>query len=150
MFRVVRTAALLAVLACFIALPAVATAKSAQLRMHERVNALRANHGLKPLRLSRSLSGSARRYSHSMMSRGYFGHSSRIRASGRFRSLGEVLEYHRGKRPKVGVALRDWMNSPGHRGVLLSSQFRQAGVGLATGRFHGRRSTIWVMHFGRR
>jgi hypothetical protein len=29
------------------------------------------------------------------------------------------------------------------------SQFRFAGAGFATGRFHGRKSTIWTMQFGR-
>ena len=150
MFRVVRTAALLAVLACLLALPAVASATSAQQRMHERVNALRAKHGLKPFRYSRSLAGSARRYSSHMMSSGYFGHSSRIHASSRFRTLGEILERHRGRRPAVRYALRVWMRSSYHRSLILSNNFRFAGGGFTTGRFHGRRSTIWVMHFGRR
>lgn len=150
MFRVVRTAALLAVLASLLALPAVATASSAQKRMLDRVNSVRAHHGLKPLRLASSLSQSANRYSRTMMSRGYFGHGSRINASRRFRSLGEILEIHRGKRIGIGRALRQWMNSPGHRSMILSSHFRFAGAGFTRGRFHGRRSTIWVMHFGRR
>ena len=150
MFRVVRTAALLAVLASLLALPAVATASSAQKRMLDRVNAIRANHGLKPLRYASSLATSAKRYSKTMMSRDYFGHSSRIHASRRFRSLGEILEIHRGKRLRIGYALRMWMNSSGHRSVILSNNFRFAGAGVTSGRFKGRRATIWVMHFGRR
>ena len=150
MFRVVRTAALLAVLASLLALPAVATANSAQKRMLDRVNAIRAQHGLKPFRFAASLSDSARRYSQTMMSRGYFGHSSRIRASRRFRSLGEIIEFHRGRSARVGGALRSWMNSPSHRSVILSSNFRFAGAGFTRGTFRGREATIWVMHFGRR
>jgi uncharacterized protein YkwD len=150
MFRVVRTAALLAVLATLLALPAAASAKPAHLRVLDRVNEIRSNHGLKPLRFASSLSHSARRYSRTMMSRGYFGHSSRIHASRRFRSLGEILEYHRGRRARVGGAVRRWMSSPSHRSVILSSHFRLAGAGATKGRFHGRPATIWVMHFGRR
>ncbi len=150
MFRVVRTAALLAVLASLLALPAAATASSAQKRMLDRVNAVRAHHGLKPLRFAKSLSQSAARYSHTMMSRDYFGHGSRIHASRRFRSLGEILEIHRGKRIGIGRALRQWMHSPGHRSVILSSHFRFAGAGFSRGSFQGRGATIWVMHFGRR
>ena len=151
MFRVVRTAALLAVLATLLALPAAASAsKPAHLRMLDRVNAIRTSHGLKPLRFASSLSNSAKRYSATMMSRDYFGHSSRIHASRRYRSLGEILEIHRGKRARVGAALRRWMNSSGHRSVILSSNFRFAGAGFTRGRFQGRRATIWVMHFGRR
>ena len=150
MFRVARTAAILAVLACLLALPAVASANSAELRLFERVNAVRASHGLKPLRFSRSLSSSADRYSNYMMSRDYFGHSSRIHASSRWRTLGEVIEYHRGTRARVRNTVRSWMHSSGHRALLLSSRFRFGGAGFTTGRFNGRRSTIWVMHFGRR
>ena len=150
MFRVARNAAILAVFACLLALPAVASANSAELRMFERVNAVRANHGLKPLRFSRSLASSADRYSNYMMSRDYFGHSSRIHASSRFRTLGEVIEYHRGSRPRVGDTIRSWMHSSGHRALLLSSRFTFAGAGYTTGRFNGRRATIWAMHFGRR
>ena len=150
MFRVVRTAALLAVLASLLALPAVANASSAQKRMLDRVNAVRAHHGLKPFRFASSLSHSAKRYSQTMMSRDYFGHSSSIHASRRFRSLGEIIEYHRGKRARVGSALRSWMRSPSHRSVILSSHFRFAGAGFTRGSFGGRGSTIWVMHVGRR
>ena len=150
MFRVVRTAALLAVLASLLALPAVATANSAQKKMLDRVNAIRAHHGLKPFRFAASLSDSARRYSQTMMSRDYFGHSSRIHASRRFRSLGEIIEFHRGKSARVGGALRSWMNSPSHRSVILSSHFRFAGAGFSRGSFRGHGATIWVMHFGRR
>jgi uncharacterized protein YkwD len=150
MFRVVRTAALLAVLACFLALPAVASAKSAQLRMYERVNAFRANHGVKPLRFSNDLAASARRYSHKMMSSGRFGHSSRIHASRRFRTLGEVIEYHPGRHIRLGQALRSWKHSSAHRSLLLNGSFRYAGAGFTTGRYHGRGATMWVMHFGRK
>ena len=149
MFRVVRTAALLAVLACLLALPAVASA-NAESRMFERVNAVRAKHGLKPFRFSGSLARSADRYAGHMMSSGYFGHSSRIHASRRFRSVGEILERHRGTRARVRLALRIWMQSSYHRSLILSRNFRLAGAGFTTGRFHGRRTTMWVMHFGRR
>jgi uncharacterized protein YkwD len=118
--------------------------------MLDRVNAVRAHHGLKPLRLARSLSNSAGRYSQTMMNRDYFGHSSRIHASRRYRSLGEIIEIHRGKRLRIGLALRQWMNSPSHRSVILSSHFRFAGAGVTQGGFRGRGATIWVMHFGRR
>jgi uncharacterized protein YkwD len=118
--------------------------------MIDRVNAIRGHHGLKPVRLAGSLAHSATRYSRTMMQRDYFGHSSRIHASRRFRSLGEILEFHRGKRVRVGHALRMWMNSSSHRSVILSSHFRFAGAGFSRGRFQGRPATIWVMHFGRR
>jgi uncharacterized protein YkwD len=143
----VRTVALLAMLASLIALPGVASASQAQSRVFEKVNKIRAKHGLAPLHFSGSLSHSADRYSHRLMSSGSFGHSSRIHASHRFRTLGEVLQIHRG-RPKARWAVRSWLHSPSHRSILLSSRFRFAGAGVSSGRWHGRRATIWVMHFG--
>jgi uncharacterized protein YkwD len=83
------------------------------------------------------------------MHNGYFGHDSRIHASRRFRTLGEILEYRRGMRPAVRATLIDWMNSPPHRSVILNGTFRFVGAGFSRGNFHGARSTIWAMHFGR-
>ena len=144
------TVALLAVLASALAPPTVASAKPAHLKMLERVNAVRAQHGLRPFRSAPSLAHSANRYSGTMMRSGYFGHSSSIHASRRFRALGEIIEIHRGLRPAIGYTLRDWMGSAYHRSLILSNQFRYAGAGFTRGRFQGRRATIWVMHFGRR
>lgn len=114
------------------------------------INTVRAYAGLHPLRLSSSLNRSSGRYSRYLMRHNRFGHASRIRASRRFRMLGEVLEMHRGWRAQVRGTLRAWLRSPGHRAVLLSPRFRWIGLGRATGRFHGRRSTIWVSQLGRR
>jgi len=145
----VRTAAPLVALAALFLLPSTALASSPQLRMLEKVNAYRASHGVGRVHLSRSLENSAARYSRHMMSSGYFGHSSRIHASRRFRTLGEIIEIHRGLKAGVGEAFRAWIHSPPHRSVILMSTFKFAGAGFVSGRFHGRRDTIWTMHFGR-
>jgi uncharacterized protein YkwD len=146
----VRTAALFVLLAAMLIVPAGATAMSPARAMLKKVNAYRAAHGVRKVRLSRSLSHSASSYSHYMMRSGYFGHASRIHASRRFRSLGEIIEIHRGLRAGVSTAFRAWVNSPPHRSVMLMSQFKFAGAGFASGRFNGHRDTIWTMHFGRR
>jgi uncharacterized protein YkwD len=146
----VRTAALFALLACLLAVPATASATSPQLLMLNKVNAYRAAHGVPRVRLSDSLVRSATSYSRHMMRSGYFGHASRIHASRRFRMLGEIIEIHKGLRAGVGTAFRAWVNSPPHRSVMLMSQFKLAGAGFVSGRFHGHRDTIWTMHFGRR
>jgi uncharacterized protein YkwD len=83
-----------------------------------------------------------------MMRSGYFGHASRIHASRRFRTLGEIIEIHRGG-AGVGTAFRAWVHSPPHRAVMLMRAFKLAGAGFVSGRFHGYRDTIWTMHFGR-
>jgi uncharacterized protein YkwD len=145
----VRIAALLAALTCLLAVPATATATSPEMRMLEKVNAYRAAHGVPKVRFSTSLAHSAASYSRHMMRSGYFGHASRIHASRRFRTLGEIIELQRGPQPGVGVAFSAWVHSPPHRSVILMRQFKFAGAGFVRGRFHGYRSTIWTMHFGR-
>lgn len=143
-----RTAAVLAVLVCLLAIPALATA-SPTTTMIQKVNAFRVEHGLGALRVAGNLDQSASAYSNWMMSNGYFGHLNRIQASGRYHTLGEIIEIHRGARPGIGLTFNDWLNSPEHRAVMLYSDFSYVGAGFTEGTFQGRRSTIWVMHFGR-
>jgi uncharacterized protein YkwD len=54
---------------------------------------------------------------------------------------------HSGTGSKVAGTVRAWMNSSGHRAILLSRRFHVVGVGKSTGRFGGRPSTIWVGRF---
>jgi uncharacterized protein YkwD len=145
----VRTAALIAALAALFLLPEAASAGSPELTMLQKINQYRSSHGVPRVHLSRSLAHSAKRYSAYMMRSGYFGHSSRIHASRRFRTLGEIIEIQRGMRAGVGQAFSAWIHSPPHRSVILMSQFSFAGAGFVSGRFHGQRRTIWTMHFGR-
>jgi len=145
-----RTVALLVVLASAFLLPSMASANSATVKMLHRVNSVRAHYGLRPLHLSRSLEHSAHRYSSHLLHSGSFGHAARIHASRRFRTLGEILELHVGRRPAVRLTLRDWLHSSEHRSIILSRAFRFGGAGYASGRWHGRRVTIWTMHFGRK
>ena len=145
----VRTAALLlCMLATALALPGGASANKS-IDMLNAVNWVRAQNGLQPVHYSRTLAHSAHSYSRRLMTTGTFGHDSRIHASRRFHTLGEILEWRRGLRPAVGATLRDWMNSPPHRAVILNGAFKYAGAGFTRGRFHGGRATIWTMHFGR-
>ena len=145
-----RTFVVLAALFC-LALPAVpAQAKTSQSRsLVNAINFHRAANGVKPLKVSRSLSRSSRSYSRRMMRSGYFGHLARIQASRRFKRLGEVLEWRRGHKPGVRATVRDWLNSPGHRAVILSPSFKYIGAGLTRGKFRGRRAGIWVAQLGR-
>jgi uncharacterized protein YkwD len=116
--------------------------------MLAQINSVRAGSGLHPLRGSSSLNSSAARYGRYLMRRGYFGHASRIRASSRFRILGEILEMHSGSGAQVGSTLQAWLNSSGHRAVLMSGQFYWIGLAKVSGRFRGRTSTIWVGQLG--
>jgi uncharacterized protein YkwD len=145
----VRIAALLALLVCLLVVPAHAAASSPTLQMLRKVNAFRARHGVRPVHLSHSLAQTASAYSRHMLRSGYFGHASTIHASRRYRTLGEIIEMHRGRRAGVGLTFRDWVNSPPHRSVMLMGAFRFAGAGFVSGRFHGQRTTLWTMQFGR-
>ncbi len=41
---------------------------------------------------------------------------------------------HSDHRRRIKATVRGWANSPGHRALLLSGTFREAGAGLARGR----------------
>jgi uncharacterized protein YkwD len=132
-----------------LAVPAApASADSLAAKMVRKVNAYRQHRGVPPVHMSRSLNRSSHHYAGTMMRSGYFGHSRRIHASHRFHRLGEIIEMHRGYRSNLSGALRAWINSPGHNAILLDGGFSYAGAGKVSGRFHGRRTTMWVMHFG--
>lgn len=77
----------------------------------------------------------------------FFGHPSRLHVP-RFDRVGEVLELHGGRRARVTRTMKRWSRSSGHRGVLLSRDYRRIGAGRATGWWRGRRVTIWVVRLG--
>jgi uncharacterized protein YkwD len=153
MERIERVAALVVPLligALVLALLAARAEASAEGDVIAKINRFRADHGLRTLEVSSSLMRSAEAYSDTMMDRQYFGHANRIQASSKYRRLGEILEWHRGRNPDPGWAMRDWVHSPPHLQVILDPLFTYIGAGYVTGRFFGHRNTIWTVHFGRR
>jgi uncharacterized protein YkwD len=131
-------------------LPAAEAAANAQRDAIDQLNTIRRAHGLAALRQSRSLHQSSTRYARHMVKADYFGHASRIAVGSQFGRAGETLELHSGWQPEPGVAISGWMNSPTHRAVLLSSQFRWVGMGIARGRNSNGPYTVWVAHVGAR
>jgi uncharacterized protein YkwD len=116
-----------------------------------KINQVRAGHGLRPLHTSASLNGSASRFAGSLMRRGVLAHrASGVSAGAGFSRLGEALALISGRGPGVRSTVTMWMHSPSHRSVILTHSMNLIGVGMATGRFHGRRATIWVVQTGRR
>ena len=146
-----RIAALIAVsVAVGVALPAApATAASPEAVMFKTINQIRRSYGLARMHPSLSLFYSARRYARRMMRSGYFGHLSRISLTRRFRMAGETLAWHSGWRLSPRQTVGQWMGSPSHRALLLSSSFTRLGVGHARGNYGGRRVTMWVAHLAR-
>jgi uncharacterized protein YkwD len=117
--------------------------------MLKQINQIRRAHGVARLRPSYSLFISAKLYARRMIRSDYFGHQARIPVAARFRAAGETLAWHSGWRLSPRRTVRQWMGSPSHRAVLLSSRFTQIGVGRARGNYWGRRATMWVAHVGR-
>lgn len=117
--------------------------------MVDKINKVRAAHGIRALHYSRSLARSSSRYSRHVLRTDVFAHASRIMASRRFSSLGEILALSSGWKVRRKRTLRQWLGSPGHRMVLLSSSFLYIGAARVRGRFAGNRATVWAVQFGR-
>jgi uncharacterized protein YkwD len=118
--------------------------------MLSKINSYRTSHGLSKVRRSKSLTRSAERYSWKQMNSGYFGHSNRIQASSKYSRLGEILAWSQGTSARVNNTFRMWLNSGGHRAVIMDRGFRYAGAGRASGNFKGGKATIWTVQFGSR
>lgn len=141
-------------------LAATAAAKINDLRhdVLNLVNAERAKAGVAPLRFHARLNASAQRYGERMAEEGFFSHVSptgdtlkdRIRSVGyddrsyapdcrcvKGYALAENLA--RGQRTPAEV-VRAWLLSPSHKAAMLNPDYRDTGIGIASG--------IWVQHFG--
>jgi len=110
------------------------------------INAERGRYGLAPLKLNRRLSAAATAHAGDMDARNYFSHDSlgggsffdRIRRAGyldgaRSWTVGENLAWGSQGRSAPAPITRMWMNSPAHRANILSSAFREIGIGVAYG-----------------
>jgi uncharacterized protein YkwD len=115
------------------------------------VNRARARYGLARLRAVRSLSRAADHHSWEMLAANYFAHVSsnggsmgrRVRRFARYRHVGEVLaRTRRCGRRSARRAVRMWLRSPAHRGVLLSRRYRRIGVGARGGRLGALRACV--------
>jgi uncharacterized protein YkwD len=137
-----------------------ASAPSLAESVRARINAIRHDYGLRPLRTAPALARSARAHARAMASRGFFGHDSRdgASASDRIRRyypgslVGETLLW-RSPGPSAQQTVALWLGSPPHRRVLLHAAFRDIGVGVvrapaAPGAFGGLDVTIVVADFG--
>ena len=133
-----------------------------------RINIARGQHGLGPLHLSLKLRAAARFHSYEMAQRGFFSHESANGTSPWTRlehyypsagysqwQVGETLFWSEPETDADGV-VHDWLTSPEHRAILLTSAFREIGVSAvhATGAsgadFHGDDVTLVTADFGLR
>lgn len=110
------------------------------------MNATRAAHGVRSLRIDGRITRAARQKAHDMVARQYFDHvspsggtlSARIAATGWMRgrrawSIGENLAWGSGSRAQPAAIVQAWMDSPPHRRNLLDGHFSVVGLGVADG-----------------
>jgi uncharacterized protein YkwD len=136
------------VVACLAAGSAPAFADVKEDALVAEINSARHAHGLGSVAASPTLNRSASGLAAQLMRDNWFGHAGAIEAGGGFRTMGEALSLHPGKRPRHAATVRGWLASPAHRALVLSTTFTRVGAGMARGPFNGRSSTIWVLHLG--
>ena len=104
------------------------------------VNAVRARHGLRPLRGDRRLARASRAHALDLLARNVFEHGDvfrRLRGSGApGPAFGENLAMGPSSYGPREI-VRMWMASPPHRRNLLRPGWRRVGIGLAVGPFSG-------------
>lgn len=97
-----------------------------------RLNAIRAQHGVRRLLAARGLARAADAQSSAMARTGAFSHgamSARVRRYVRARAIGETIAWVPASQGSSAAAVVGaWMRSPGHRATLLSGTFRRIGV----------------------
>jgi uncharacterized protein YkwD len=135
------------------------------LQVVARINSVRAAHGLSRLRIARGLGAAARVHTGQMARSGLFRHESpdgtafwkRVRTFyGRIGfsswSVGETLVWESPSANATEVVTM-WLNSPEHREILLTPDWREIGVSAvqdpaAPGDFEGLPATIVTADFG--
>jgi uncharacterized protein YkwD len=104
------------------------------------VREARRKRGLSALRVSDALTRVARGHSEEMALRGFFDHvtpegltvGDRVEAAGlRFKRVGENLHTNRNVEDPIAKAVESWLKSPAHRGLMLSDEYLETGIGVA-------------------
>ena len=114
-------------------------------QMIRAINNVRSWSHHRQLRFSSRLSRGAAAWARTLMRRGALAHSAAAMRAGE----GEVIEWHTGGAGAIDSVVNEWMQSGGHRDVMLARDYRRAGAGKTTGWMNGVRSTIWVVRFAR-
>jgi uncharacterized protein YkwD len=105
------------------------------------LNSIRRRHGLKPLRVNKKLSTASRRHAHAMAAHHFFAHGDfvgRIRAvhylsGARSWTVGENIAWGSQRLGTPQAIVKAWMHSPPHRANILSSAFKEIGIGVSRG-----------------
>ena len=134
-------ALILAALALAPAAPAATTLTQSERSLLAAVNGVRANHGLRPLRVDTTLTRAARSHSTTLIRRDVFTHGALgtrlARAGARGPLFGENLAWGTGSRATARAIVSGWLRSPSHRANLLRPGWVRIGIGARTGTFMG-------------
>jgi uncharacterized protein YkwD len=143
--------------------PAASAAGKARMDSMERhivraINRQRSNHGLARVSRSRPLARAADFHSSQMLTHDFFAHNSRdgspfdrrVRRFAHHRTVGETLAMLGGGcgRGSARAFVRMWMNSAGHRAILLSAGYGRVGVGKRIGSLGSGRACVVTADFG--
>jgi uncharacterized protein YkwD len=128
------------------------------------INKKRAQHGRGSLDRNRQLQKAAQRHTNRMAQSGCFSHQcagegsldARLRSSGYLGgksgswAYSENIGWGKNRRATPKRIVSAWMNSPPHRANILSGNFKQLGVGVASGTPQGGKGGVYTVDFGRR
>lgn len=107
--------------------------------VRQRINEIRQQNGLNPLENNERLAQVAREYSQTMARENFFSHTGpdgdtpaqRVRSAGlSYWVVGENLFKSTNAPQPVPLAVKGWMNSPGHRENILRPVFTETGIGI--------------------
>jgi uncharacterized protein YkwD len=123
----------------------------------QRINALRAQNGLRPLRADNRLARAADAHSRDMTRKHFFDHPSsngtsaynRVRRYRHSSLIGETLAYLPVGASSAAKVVGMWIHSPPHFAVLTTSGFRRIGVARRTGTLNGERVVMWTADLAR-
>jgi uncharacterized protein YkwD len=123
------------------------------------VNAFRAANQLPALRKDGRLTRAAKSWSQTMVREHFFAHEApgkpvlagRAKAAGyrRYRALGENIAWGSGAAASPSAIVAAWMQSPPHRAIILTPDFREAGVGISHRPPQGGEGATYVLDVAR-
>jgi uncharacterized protein YkwD len=122
------------------------------------VNRKRAASGLDALKVDRRIQRAATRHVRDMERHRYFGHqraggpdlAARLHRAGWYgHAWGETIAYGCGSSGSPRATVRNWMNSPPHRAIILSGTYRHVGVGVTDWTPCGA-GGLWVLDVGKK
>jgi uncharacterized protein YkwD len=113
------------------------------------LNQIRAANNLTPFAASNQLRDAARAHSTDMLENGYFEHdgrketwSTRIGRYLKSTMTAENIAWGNGSYGTPQSIVRQWMQSPGHRAVILTAGLHRVGLGLALGSYRGNAGAV--------